>query len=213
MDNFKSQGFIVVISSPSGCGKTTLANMLLSNDSNLKKSISVTTRLKRKGEIEGKDYFFTTEKQYKEMVAKDLLLEHAQVFDHFYGIPSQHVEKVLKQGKDVLCVIDWQGGVSLMKKIKRQNIVSIFILPPSLAILKKRLIDRKTDSEKVINNRLSEAKHEISKCVHYDYVVINNKLEQCADQLKAILTAERLKRARQDIKALIGSIEKKGILS
>jgi guanylate kinase len=205
--NFRSRGFIFVISSPSGCGKTTLAKMLLKSDSNLKQSISVTTRPKREGEVNGKDYFFIDEEKYHQMVGSDLLLEHAKVFKNFYGTPKEYVEDLLKQGKDVVCVIDWQGGLNLLKNAGRDT-VSVFILPPSLKSLESRLNERGTDSGEVINHRLAEAKHEISKCQHYDYIVINDKLDACADQLAEILHSERLKRSRQDISQLILDIEK-----
>ena len=206
--NFQHHGFIVVISSPSGCGKTTLSQMLLKKDSNLKRSISVTTRARRKGERDKRDYFFITEEKYKNMISKDLLLEHAEVFGNYYGTPKQYVEELIKQGKDVVCVIDWQGGVNLMKKVKN-NIVSLFILPPSLSALKRRLMTRDTDTIEVINNRLSKAKYEISKCVHYDYIVINDKLDKCADEVLTIIRAERLKRVRCNVNSLLNFIERK----
>jgi len=204
---FRSKGFIFIISSPSGCGKTTLANILLKDDSNLKQSISVTTRPKREGEVNGKDYFFISEGEYQKMIEEDLLLEHAKVFNNFYGTPREHVENILEQGKDILCVIDWQGGVNLMKKV-RQDTVSAFILPPSLGELKTRLTVRATDSIEVIDRRLGEAKKEISKCDQYDYIVINDEVDECATQLRTILEAERLKRARQNMSRLISMVER-----
>jgi guanylate kinase len=206
-NKFRSKSFIFIVSSPSGCGKTTLVQALLKDDTNLKRSVSVTTRLKREGEVDSKDYFFISEEKYKQMVKDDLLLERAEVFSYSYGTPKGYVEKILAYGQDVVCVIDWQGAASLAKRTS-QSIVSVFILPPSLSALKSRLTGRGTDSEKVINARLSEAKKEISKCSHYDYVVINNKFDDCLAQLKSILKAERAKRIRLDIPGLITSIEK-----
>jgi guanylate kinase len=205
--DFRSKGFILVISSPSGCGKTTIAEALLKDDTNLKRSISATTRPAREGEVEGKDYFFISEDKHKQMVEDDLFLEHAQVFDKFYGTPKEHLNNILQQGKDVVCVIDWQGGVNLMKKASGDT-VSVFILPPSLGELKARLTGRATDSPEVINRRLAEAKYEISKCEQYDYVVINDELNECVARLKAIVSSERLRRSRQDITRLIAAIEK-----
>jgi len=205
-DSFRSRGLMFVISSPSGCGKTTLAEALLSKDSNLERSISITTRPKRKEEIDGKDYFFITEDKYRQMVSDDLLLEHAQVFSHFYGTPKEHVEKLLNQGNDVVCVIDWQGGVNLMQKA-RQDTISAFILPPSLEELKIRLTNRATDETEVVHRRLAAAKNEISKCDNYDYVVVNNKFDDCVAQLRAILDAERARGSRQELQELIVAIE------
>ena len=205
--NFRPKGFIFIISSPSGCGKTMLAKTLLKDDANLKQSISVTTRPKRKGEVSGQDYFFIDGKEYKRMLEDDLLLEHAKIFGNLYGSPKKNIEEILNQGKDVLCVIDWQGAVELMKKV-RKDLVTVFILPPALSELKKRLTGRATDSSEVMKRRLNKAKEEISKSYQYDYIVINDDFATCASQLKMILGTERLKRVRQDMIRLISAIEK-----
>lgn len=206
-NKFRSKGCLFVVSSPSGCGKTTLVEILLKDDSSLQRSISVTTRPKREGEVDGKDYFFISADKYKQMARDGLLLEYAEVFGYSYGTPKAYVEKLLEQGKDVVCVIDWQGAESLLKS-GMENMVSVFILPPSLSALRARLTRRATDTEEVINRRLSEANKEISKCGNYDYIVVNNKFDDCLAQLKSILEAERTRSTRQNVQSLIMHIEK-----
>ena len=190
------RGLMLVLSSPSGAGKTTLSRQLLSEFSNLTMSISVTTRPKRPGEKEGVDYFFVDKIEFDLMRNKRLLLEHAKVFDHYYGTPAGPVEKALTAGRDILFDIDWQGAQQL-KQEKRDDLASIFILPPSTKELEQRLKSRAQDSNKVVAQRMSKAVDEISHWPEYDYVVVNHEIEDALAQVRAILIAERLKRTRQ----------------
>ncbi len=190
------RGLMLVLSSPSGAGKTTLSRQLLSEFSDLTMSISVTTRPKRPGEKEGVDYFFVDKIEFDLMRNKRLLLEHAKVFDHYYGTPAGPVEKALTAGRDILFDIDWQGAQQL-KQEKRDDLASIFILPPSTKELEQRLKSRAQDSNKVVAQRMSKAVDEISHWPEYDYVVVNHEIEDALAQVRAILIAERLKRTRQ----------------
>ncbi len=190
------RGLMLVLSSPSGAGKTTISRELLKAESNLSMSISVTTRPPRPAEQDGKDYFFIDEKRYHEMVAGGALLEHARVFDNFYGTPRSHVENQLAQGHDVLFDIDWQGTQQL-KASARDDLVSIFVLPPSLSELSRRLRSRAQDSEEVVQRRMDRASHEMSHWPEYDYAIINHDVDDSLAKVKAILTAERLRRHRQ----------------
>ena len=190
------RGLMLVLSSPSGAGKTTLSRQLLSEFSDLTMSISVTTRPKRPGEKEGVDYFFVDKIEFDLMRNKRLLLEHAKVFDHYYGTPVGPVEKALTAGRDILFDIDWQGAQQL-KQEKRDDLASIFILPPSTKELEQRLRSRAQDSDKVVAQRMSKAVDEISHWPEYDYVVVNHEIEKALAQVRAILIAERLKRTRQ----------------
>ncbi len=190
------RGLMLVLSSPSGAGKTTLSRQLLSEFSDLTMSISVTTRPKRPGEKEGVDYFFVDKIEFDLMRNKRLLLEHAKVFDHYYGTPAGPVEKALTAGRDILFDIDWQGAQQL-KQEKRDDLASIFILPPSTKELEQRLKSRAQDSNKIVAQRMSKAVDEISHWPEYDYVVVNHEIEDALAQVRAILIAERLKRTRQ----------------
>jgi len=190
------RGLMLVLSSPSGAGKTTLSRQLLSEFSDLTMSISVTTRPKRPGEKEGVDYFFVDKIEFDLMRNKRLLLEHAKVFGHYYGTPAGPVEKALTAGRDILFDIDWQGAQQL-KQEKRDDLASIFILPPSTKELEQRLKSRAQDSNKVVAQRMSKAVDEISHWPEYDYVVVNHEIEDALAQVRAILIAERLKRTRQ----------------
>jgi len=190
------RGLMLVLSSPSGAGKTTLSRQLLSEFSDLTMSISVTTRPKRPGEKEGVDYFFVDKIEFDLMRNKRLLLEHAKVFDHYYGTPAGPVEKALTAGRDILFDIDWQGAQQL-KQEKRDDLASIFILPPSTKELEQRLKSRAQDSNKVVAQRMSKAVDEISHWPEYDYVVVNHEIEDALAQVRTILIAERLKRTRQ----------------
>jgi guanylate kinase len=185
-----------VLSSPSGAGKTTLARELMSKVPGLQMSVSVTTRPMRPGEVEGKDYFFIDKQRFDAMVKNNELLEHAPVFDHFYGTPRAPVEAALSAGRDVLFDIDWQGTQQLREKA-RQDVVSVFILPPSAADLEKRLHTRAQDSDAVIRSRMSRASHEMSHWAEYDYIVINRSIEEAFAEVQAILKAERLRRDRR----------------
>ena len=199
------KGLMLVLSSPSGAGKTTICREILKKNKDLKMSISYTTRPKRKSEVNGKDYFFISEKKFKEFQAKDFFIENAKVFDHLYGTPKNFVEENLIKGVDVLFDIDWQGAQKL-SNFSKTDIVSVFILPPSNSILKERLKQRNEDSPETVKKRMSKAKSEISHWIEYDYVLINEDLEKCTDEIVTILKAERKKRYRQ--KFIFGLIEK-----
>ncbi len=193
---FTRRGLMLALSSPSGTGKTTLAKILLMSDKNLVSSVSVTTRKPRKGEIEGKDYYFITPEEYEDMIESNLLLEHAIVHDNYYGTPQYFVEDALGSGKDIVFDIDWQGVQQLRGNVP-QDLVSIFIMPPDAKELRRRLENRATDSPDIVEKRLAKAASEISHWGEYDYVLINDNPEKCAENIRAILTAERLKRRRQ----------------
>ena len=190
------RGLMLVLSSPSGAGKTSIARALLSSEPDLRISVSVTTRQARPGEENGKDYYFIAEAEYKRMVKANELLEHARVFDNYYGTPRVKVEEQLAAGNDVLFDIDWQGTQQL-KATARDDLVSIFVLPPSIEELERRLRGRAQDSEDVMRKRMSRAADEMSHWPEYDYGVVNFDLEKSIAQVKAILTAERLRRTRQ----------------
>jgi guanylate kinase len=195
-DGVERRGLMFVLSSPSGAGKTTLARELMSKIAGLQMSVSVTTRPMRPGEVEGKDYFFIDKPRFDAMVKNNDLLEHAPVFDHFYGTPRAPVEAALSAGRDVLFDIDWQGTQQLREKA-RQDVVSVFILPPSATDLEKRLHTRAQDSDAVIRGRMSRASHEMSHWAEYDYIVINRSVEEAFAEVQAILKAERLRRDRR----------------
>lgn len=190
------RGIMLVLSSPSGAGKTTLSRRLLEADAGLELSVSVTTRMPRPGEVEGRDYYFIERSRYDVMVRQGELLEWAEVFGHCYGTPRAPVEAALTAGRDVLFDIDWQGTQQL-RDSARSDLVSVFVLPPSIAELERRLRTRALDSEEVIRARMSKAADEMSHWAEYDYVVINNDLEATFENLRAILAAERLRRERQ----------------
>ena len=199
------KGLLLVLSSPSGAGKTTICKEVLKKNKDLKMSISYTTRPKRKSEVDGKDYFFVSEKKFKELQSKGFFIENAKVFDHLYGTPKNFVEENLIKGVDVLFDIDWQGAQKL-SNFSKTDIVSVFILPPSNSTLKERLKKRNEDSSEIVNKRMSKAKSEISHWIEYDYVLINEDLTKCRDDVVTILQAERKKRDRQ--KFIFSFIEK-----
>jgi guanylate kinase len=190
------RGLLLVISSPSGAGKTTLTRRLLERDSNLTMSVSVTTRARRPGEIDGEDYYFISMDKFKAMRDGGELLEWAEVFGNCYGTPKAPVQKSLSAGRDVLFDIDWQGTQQLAQ-VMADDLVSIFILPPSAEALRDRLISRAQDSMVIVAKRMAEAGNEVSHWDAYDYVIINDDLEVADRQISAILAAERLKRKRQ----------------
>jgi guanylate kinase len=190
------RGLMLVLSSPSGAGKTTLSRMLLKADRNIELSVSVTTRPKRKGEKHGKDYHFIDRARFDAMVKKGHLLEWAEVFGYFYGTPRLPVQRALRAGRDVLFDIDWQGTQQLSEKA-RGDMASIFVLPPSIAELERRLHTRALDDEEVIRRRMAKASGELSHWAEYDYVIINDELEHAFAEIQKILAAERMKRARQ----------------
>jgi guanylate kinase len=187
---------MLVLSSPSGAGKTSISRALLERDGNLILSISATTRPPRPGEVEGRDYFFVSEARFQQMVAAGELIEHATVFGHCYGTPQAPVDEALKAGRDVLFDIDWQGTQQIAERA-RQDLVRVFILPPSTAELERRLRARAQDPEEIVQGRMAKAAGEMSHWAEYDYIVINEDMEQSIASVQAILTAERLKRERR----------------
>ena len=192
----KRRGIMFVLSSPSGAGKTTVAQEVLKQEKNLNISVSCTTRKARPSERDGIDYYFISENQYKEKVNEGEFLEHAEVFGNYYGTPKFVVEKYLDAGQDVIFDIDWQGTQQLAENA-RDDLVSIFILPPSIEVLEKRLIGRNQDTDEVVNRRMSKASDEMSHWPEYDYIIVNYDIEDSVAQVQAILAAERLKRERQ----------------
>lgn len=200
---FRRRGVLFVLSSPSGAGKSTIARRLLAQDSDLEMSVSYTTRPPRPGEVDGKDYHFVDLEKFREMVANHEFLEWAHVFNHRYGTPKTTVDEILRSGRDVLFDIDWQGAQQLFQ-LAGGDVVRVFILPPSLKILHQRLIDRNTDTTEVIDARMARAESEVSHWDGYDYVLVNDDVQQCYECVHTILKAERLKRSRQT--GLIGFI-------
>src|SRR3954449_683240 len=195
-DAIARRGLMLVLSSPSGAGKSTLSRKLLAVDPGVALSVSVTTRKQRPGEVDGRDYHFLDAPRFDAMVENGELLEWAQVFGNRYGTPRQPVEAILVQGRDVLFDIDWQGTQQLREKADR-DLVSIFVLPPSIPDLERRLKTRAQDPDDVIHARMAKAADEMSHWAEYDYVVINNDIDTAFADVKAILAAERLKRERQ----------------
>jgi guanylate kinase len=200
---FKRRGVLFILSSPSGAGKSTIARKLLSADSGLEMSVSATTRPMRPGEVDGKDYHFVSLDTFREMVARGEFLEWAHVFGHRYGTPHGPVDKALSEGRDVLFDIDWQGAQQLFQQAGG-DVVRVFIFPPSLVELERRLRSRGTDSDEVITARMDRAAAEISHWDGYEYVLVNDDAEACFDAVQTILNAERLKRSRQT--SLIGFV-------
>ncbi len=190
------RGLMLVLSSPSGAGKTTISHRLLELDDNLTLSVSMTTRPIRPGETDGVDYTFVDEAVFNDMVTRGEFLEHARVFDHFYGTPRSPVETALAVGRDMLFDIDWQGAQQLAE-VTRDDFVSVFILPPSTAELGRRLHSRAQDSDKVVARRMAKAADEMSHWDSYSYIIINDDLEESIRGASAVLDAERLSRQRQ----------------
>ena len=189
------RGLMYVLSSPSGAGKTTLSKRLIAQNPDLVLSVSYTTRKPRPGEEHGKDYFFTDEAGFLEMAGEGAFHEWAKVFDHYYGTPKAEVDEALSDGRDVVFDIDWQGARALAKSAP-EDVVRVFILPPSLALLRDRLQKRAQDSDEVIDGRMARAKEEIEHWHEYDYVVLNDDFSRALEKLSDILQAERLKRTR-----------------
>ncbi len=201
------RGLMLVLSSPSGAGKTTLSRLLLEGDPAIDLSISVTTRPPRPGEVDGRDYHFIDRAQFDAMVARGELLEWAQVFSNSYGTPRGPVEKALSGGRDVLFDIDWQGTQQLREK-GRADLVSVFVLPPSIPDLEQRLKSRAQDAPDVIRSRMAKASDEMSHWAEYDYVIINRQVADAFEDVRAILGAERLKRERQPgLSAFVRSLQ------
>jgi guanylate kinase len=194
--SIKRRGLLLVLSSPSGAGKTTISRKLFEDDGKLAMSVSVTTRPKRPGEIDGTHYTFVDRAKFDEMVAQGELLEHAIVFGHCYGTPRGPVMKVLEAGHDIISDVDWQGTQQLKQNVP-DDVVAIFILPPTVEALKQRLQMRAQDSEEVVQARMAKSADEMSHWPEYDYVIVNDNLEDSVRQVQAILDAERKRRTRQ----------------
>ena len=192
----KRKGLMLVLSSPSGAGKTSICKRVLDKEKKIVMSISYTTRPKRKSEKNGFDYFFINKKKFDELKSSDYFVEYANVFDHHYGTPKDFIDKNLQNGIDVLFDIDWQGAQKL-SNYSKDDMVSVFILPPNNKSLLERLKKRNEDSIKTVKKRMGKAKSEISHWIEYDYIVINKDLEQSANEVITILRAERKKRSRQ----------------
>ncbi|MCP5038084.1 MAG: guanylate kinase [Rhodobacteraceae bacterium] len=193
----KRRGLLIILSSPSGAGKSTLARRLRSWDSDILFSVSATTRIPRAGEVDGKDYHFTSEEGFKSQVAAGEMLEHAHVFGNFYGSPLGPVQKAIDAGQDVLFDIDWQGAQQIRNSVLAPHTLSIFLLPPSIAELHSRLVNRGQDDDEVISRRMQKSWDEISHWDAYDFVLINDDLEATNKRLKQIVSASRLRRSQQ----------------
>ena len=198
IEKLKSQrrGLMIVLSSPSGAGKSTLTRLLLASDSGVAMSVSATTRRPRSGEVDGDDYYFVTKDSFAQMIEAEDFLEHAQVFDNHYGTPRAPVEEALMDGRDVIFDIDWQGAQQL-EQAASGDLVKIFILPPDMRALEQRLRTRAQDSDDVIAKRMSKSSSEISHWSEYDYIIVNEDVEQALSELKSIVRVERMKRRRQ----------------
>ena len=190
------RGFLLVLSSPSGAGKTTITRRLIERDPSLSLSVSVTTRPPRPGERDGTDYRFIDQAHFDAMVAQGELLEHASVFDHNYGTPRQPIEAALAAGRDIVTDIDWQGTQQLTESF-RHDLVTVFVLPPSMAALEARLKMRAQDSAEVVAGRMAKSAEEMSHWSEYDYVIVNREIDESVAEAQAIVIAERLRRSRQ----------------
>lgn len=202
-DALQRRGLMFVLSSPSGAGKTTIAKKLLEQDSEIALSVSATTRPMRAGEVDGRDYHFVDEAAFRRMVDRGELLEWAEVFGHLYGTPKAQIKAGLKDGRDYLFDIDWQGTQQLYQRME-SDVVRVFLLPPSIDALEERLRGRGTDSDEVIAARMARAQAEVSHWDGYDFVLVNDDIERCFAEVQGILDAERLRRARQT--GLIGFV-------
>lgn len=191
------RGLLIILSSPSGAGKSTLARRLMDWDPTIRFSVSATTRAPRPGEEEGREYYFRSRAEFEQMIAAGEMLEHAEVFGNFYGSPKGPVEAALAAGRDMLFDIDWQGGQQVRNSSLGKDVVSIFVLPPSIAALEMRLRGRGQDSDAVIAGRMQKSRDEISHWAEYDYVLINDDLERTDTALRGIIQSERLRRERQ----------------
>ena len=191
------RGLLIILSSPSGAGKSTLARRLMDWDPTIRFSVSATTRAARTGEVDGREYYFRTRADFEDMIARGEMLEHAEVFGNFYGSPKAPVDAALRDGRDMLFDIDWQGGQQVRNSSLGQDVVSIFVLPPSIAELESRLRARGQDSDEVIAGRMRKSRDEISHWAEYDFVLVNDDLERTDTALRGIIQAERLRRVRQ----------------
>lgn len=198
-NDLQRRGLMYIMSSPSGAGKTTITRALLEKNPDMEISVSATTRPRRAGEVDGQDYHFLSIDEFRDLVENKQMLEHAKVFDHYYGTPAQAVENALNSGKDVIFDIDWQGTQQL-REIARDDVVTVFILPPSRKALEDRLRNRSRDTqetEEQIRGRMSKAADEISHYAEYDYVIINENIDMAITQAQTILDGERIKRRRR----------------
>ena len=191
------RGLLLILSSPSGAGKSTLARRLMEWDPSLRFSVSATTRAPRPGEVDGREYYFKSRPDFEAMVAAGEMLEHAEVFGNFYGSPKGPVEAAMTEGRDTLFDIDWQGGQQIRNSALGRDVVSVFVLPPSIAELERRLRGRAQDSDEVIAGRMAKSQSEISHWAEYDYVIVNNDIDMAFNDLLTILQAERMRRDRQ----------------
>ena len=191
------RGLLIILSSPSGAGKSTLSKRLIEWDPSMSFSVSATTRPPRKGEVDGEDYYFKTHDEFKGLVANDQMLEYAEVFDNSYGSPKAPVEGAIEAGRDVLFDIDWQGGQQVRASSLKDHVLSIFILPPSIRELERRLHTRAQDSDEVIAGRMKKSRDEISHWDEYDYVLINDNLDRTEERLKTIVMSERMRKSQQ----------------
>ena len=191
------RGLLIILSSPSGAGKSTLARRLMAWDPNISFSVSATTRAPRPGETDGREYHFRTRAEFQKMVDAQQMLEHAEVFGNLYGTPKAPVESALMAGYDTLFDIDWQGGQQIRNSGLGRDVVSIFVLPPSIAALEERLRGRAQDSDDTIAERMAKSRDEISHWAEYDYVLVNHDVTQAENELRTILMAERMRRERQ----------------
>ena len=191
------RGLLIILSSPSGAGKSTLAKRLMAWDPTLSFSVSATTRAPRSGEVDGKDYHFVSESDFRKMVDERGMLEHARVFENYYGSPKAPVQTAIEAGRDVLFDIDWQGAQQISNSDLQDAVLSIFILPPSITELHRRLVSRGQDDTDTIAKRMRKSWDEISHWDGYDYVLVNDDLDTTEAQLKTIISAERLRRAQQ----------------
>ena len=190
----KPQGVLLVLSGPSGAGKGTICEQLLNKRKNLAYSVSATTRAPRKGEVDGRDYFFVTIEKFKEMIANNELLEHAEIYGNYYGTPRSYVMSILDEGRDVVLEIDPQGALQVKESFP--DAVFVFVVPPSLDELSKRIYKRGTDSEEVIKRRLSAATSELAYASKYDYIIVNDEVEKATNKVSNILDAERNRAVR-----------------
>jgi len=197
MTQAKRRGLLLILSSPSGAGKSTLARMLMEWDPEIRFSVSATTRAPRPGEEDGREYYFRSRETFTQMITDGEMLEHAAVFGNFYGSPKGPVEEAMREGRDTLFDIDWQGGQQIRNSSLGRDVVSVFVLPPSIAELERRLRGRAQDSDEVIAGRMAKSQSEISHWAEYDYVLVNRELESTFNALRTILEAERQRRDRQ----------------
>lgn len=191
------RGLLIILSSPSGVGKTTLAQRLRTWEDAIEFSISATTRPPRTGEENGREYYFHTREDFETMIAEGAMLEHAEVFGNLYGSPLDPVDRAVKNGRDILFDVDWQGGQKIRNSALGKHVLSVFLLPPSIHELERRLLSRQQDAREVIEKRMAESRDEISHWPEYDYVLVNDELDETEEKLKTIITAERMRLSQQ----------------